>query len=276
MPALSMTKRDIQFIIKNRLRMSGTAMAKVIGVNKGVVNRYMRANGLAVPKELAIKFRAEGNKGKTTFTPEEDKFISENYLKMPIKTLGAAIGRSFTGVMGRLEAMGLEIPKEIREERKYRGMYRKGSTPANKGKKQTEYMSSEQIARTAKTRFKKGNIPNNTLYDGAISIRLDHIGRYGMRARPYYWIRISPGKWQMLHYYLWEQQHGKVPTSYCLWFIDGNSMNCTLENIECISRAENLARNQIASKKLPEELQKTKKLLNKLNKTIKIHGTTQH
>jgi hypothetical protein len=51
--------------------------------------------------------------------------------------------------------------------------FKKGSTPPNKGKKHAEYMTPEQIEKTKKSRYKKGNVPFNVKYDGHERISVD-------------------------------------------------------------------------------------------------------
>lgn len=61
----------------------------------------------------------------------------------------------------------------------------KGHVPANKGRK----MNAGVYAKVSATMFKKGHMPDNTLYDGAESIRKDKNGHR------YVYVRISLGKW---------------------------------------------------------------------------------
>lgn len=150
----------------------------------------------------------------------------------------------------------------------YNTQYKKGHTPKNKGKKQSEYMSAAAIQRTTHTRFKKGQAPHNTNAqgDGAILIRTDK------NSKKYKYIRLSLGLWVPYHQHLWWQANGKYNSrSHCLWFINGNSLDVRLDNLELITRAENALRNRNKFKALPQPLQQTKKLLNKLKN--KIHAT---
>jgi len=55
-------------------------------------------------------------------------------------------------------------------------------------------------------------------------------------------IKIN-GKFRHYHRYLWEQANGKVPKGYNVVFKDGDTMNCVLENLECISDREIQLRN---------------------------------
>lgn len=173
----------------------------------------------------------------TTATPKEDQFITENYLTIPVKRIAKILNRSGCFVKGRLKALNLIIPNEIILQRKADSQLKKGNQPYTKGMKQHQYMSAEAIEKTKLTRFKKGDSPHNVKdKNGVTSIRL--IGN-----RQYIFIRISPSKWYPYHQYLYENQYGKLPKEMCLWFKDGNSLNCTLENLEVITRQENIDRN---------------------------------
>lgn len=166
--------------------------------------------------------------------------------------------------MGKL---GLVVPKELAELRKRQTQFKKGDTPVNKGKKQTEYMTPEQIQRTVATRFKKGNEPHNTTTDGQISIRKDTL-RDGT-VKHYKWIRIGKAEWKMLHVKVWEDEHGTVPDGHIIIIIfkDKNTMNITLDNLECISMAENMQRNSI--QRYPGEVKEMIRLTAKLKRKIK-------
>lgn len=109
-------------------------------------------------------------------------------------------------------------------------------------------MSKEAIEKSKKTRFKKGNIPHNTHEDGngAIVSRKDKSGRY------YKYIRTSLGVWELYHRVLWEKEHGEIPDSHVIMFIDGNSENVCLENLKLISKTEHMYRNSMHD--YPEEI----------------------
>ncbi len=85
--------------------------------------------------------------------------------------------------------------------------------------------------------FKKGHVSRNALYDGAIIIRQ----RYNRYQKPYKWIRVDK-KWRMLHVVVWEKLHGKAPEGMIVTFKNGDSMDVTIENLECITRAESMER----------------------------------
>lgn len=235
-------KSDIVFIKANRLKMSGTDMAKKLGVNKSVVNSYMYKNGLSAPKEFQIKFRSQALKGRSVVTKEDDDFIRENYLYIPVKMLADILGYGDGVMQRRIKQLGLVIPKEIIEQRKKDSQIKKGNIPPNKGQK----MSPDLYEKCKATMFKKGQIPANAIgfKDGDITIRHDHQNRDG---KPYKYIRLELGKWYPLHQYKWELVNGKPPKGHCLWFIDGDTMNTDLSNLELITRAENMRRNSCST-----------------------------
>ena len=79
-------------------------------------------------------------------------------------------------------------------------------------------------------------------------------------------MRISLGKWIPKHVLLWQQAHGPVPKGYNIVFRDGNTLNCTLENLECISNAELMQRNSLHN--LPEEVKELVYLKGRLSRAI--------
>lgn len=127
-----------------------------------------------------------------------------------------------------------------------RHQFKKGHIPANKGRKQKEYMSKEAIERTKATRFKKGQLPKNTLHDYAITERKDKNGRI------YKYIRIGLAKWVPYHRYLWEQHNGPIPKGHNIQFRDGNTLNCEIDNLYMISRSKQMKEENSGSKNLPD------------------------
>lgn len=231
-----------KFIRDNYLLISGKMIARTIGRSSTYVRNFLKANKLNVPKATIVRFRSEGNIGKTKVTPAQDKIIKRKYLKVPVKTLAHEMGLGETVMRKRLQQLNLVIPADIIAQRKRDSQIKPGHVPLNKGKKQADYMCKEAIARTKSTRFKKGQLPHNAIgfKDGDISIRHDHKDRNG---KAYKYIRLSLGKWYPLHQHRWEKKNGKLPKGHCLWFKDGNTLNCTLKNLELITRAENMRRN---------------------------------
>lgn len=178
----------------------------------------------------------------------EEAVLRRHYYDMPWPELLKLLpGRSQTAIFQRARSLGLirfntggfqNNPEAVAKGAKYR--YRKGLKPHNKGKKQQEFMSAESIARTAKTRFQQGHLPHNTKHDGHISIRKD-----SKTGAPYIHVRTALGKYEYLHRLVWAKHFGPIPKGHCIAFKDGNTLNPAPDNLECISRAENMKRNTL-------------------------------
>lgn len=135
----------------------------------------------------------------------------------------------------------MKIPREIIEQRKQEFRIQPGQVPMNKGKRQTDYMTPEQIARTTATRFHKDQKIWNEAKNGDIRIRNGSANRKG--AKPHKHIRISKAVWKELQIYNWEKKHGPVPKGYVLACKDGDTLNCKPSNWKLITMADNVRRN---------------------------------
>lgn len=266
MPKSILSIDQERYITANYLKISSSDMANEFGISKGVVQRYLRKNNLIVPNNLKQQFKSIGiNRMLDKKIHHFDEIIKAEYLITPVKTLADKINKSDSYVKGRLAKLGLEIPADIIEQRKIDSRRKPGDIPKNKGLKQTDYMSPEMIERTVATRFKKGQTPHNAIgfKDGDIVTRHNHKDR---NSPPYQWIRISKGKWEMYHVNLWKQHNGNIPDGYIIVFKDKNTMNVVIDNLECITKKENMIRNSIHQ--YPEELKKTIQTLSIITRKI--------
>ncbi len=200
---------------------------------------------------------------KTWWTPEEDEILRREHGKLTVEQLYNLLpDRSRSAIKNRRNTLGLRLDDTVRAERSTIGQFKKGNIPFTKGKKQTDYMSNEAIEKTKIGHFRKGWQPRNTKFDGAESLRIE-VGTQ----RKYLYIRLQRNKWVEKHRLIWEQEHGKIAPGYNIVFKDGNTLNCTIENLECISDAEIMARNTI--RRFPIEVQETIHALHKLKNRIK-------
>lgn len=169
---------------------------------------------------------------KVVWTPEMDAILVDNYWEVPPQQIADMIGGvSETAVKRRLKKLGLILPPEIIAERVRLSRFQPGQKPWNTGLKMSPHPNS--IA----TQFKKGHVSANARYDGHVSYRLDK-----ERNRWYCHIRVN-GKYRHLQRIVWERANGPIPKGMIVRFINGNSLDCRLCNLELISRAENALRN---------------------------------
>ena len=112
--------------------------------------------------------------------------------------------------------------------------FKKGTVPPNKGKK----MSAEQYAKSSRTMFKKGGIPQNYRPVGSERVNVDG----------YIEIKIAdPSKWELKHRVIWEEHNGEIPQGKLVIFRDNNPLNCNIDNLLLISKGENMKMNSIGA-----------------------------
>lgn len=202
--------------------------------------------------------------------PEEIEYMKAHYPDERSDKVALALGRSLKSVYAQAKILGVKKSTEFMASPDSGGFQKgskvgssyhfpKGHKPFNKGKKQSDYCSKETIEKTIPTRFKPGQKIYNEKHDGAIVLRNDH----GVKN---YFVRISKGKWIYLKNKIWEDNFGPISKGFVIRLKDGNTLNCIRENLECISKKENMSRNTIHN--IPEELKPIVKLNNKLKKTI--------
>ena len=236
-----------EFIRSNYLKMSRREIGNVIGIGEGVIGRYLKRNHLTVPREVSTSFRIRKN--FKPFTASEDSFINGHISHKSIKWISKELHRTSGYVSKRAKELGHQflIRKKALDSR-----IKKGTSPPNKGKKQTEYMSPEAIKKTEGTKFKKGDMPHNCYRE---------VGKIVVRERPketYKFICVEIGKGRMLHIVNWEKINGPIPIGHCLWCKDGDTLNCDPSNWEMITRKENLRRNNLSDSAIASKLARIK------------------
>lgn len=115
----------------------------------------------------------------------------------------------------------------------FSGEYKKGATPWNKG--------TVGLMKANKTSFKKGQKPSN--YMGGYKMCKDGIYvRCGNKT--YKYGKLKVGKYESLARHNWKEKFGEIPKGMIIWHKDGDIYNNEIENLEIITRAENIGRNK--------------------------------
>ncbi len=210
----------------------------------------------ACNKELGTHFTANGMKSfrgnhgyrnrKKQWTTEEYwkyqtkypqgmyEFIRDNSWGVSSKEMAEMVNEKF-GTSFTQTGM-----KQFRQRNRIKsgltGWYQRGHEPGTKGKKQEEYMSPEAIERTKATRFKKGDRPANELPVGSVVVNSDGYKLRKRQAEGTLWER-----WEFLHRAVWEEHNGPIPEGMVVSFKDSNKLNCDIDNLMLISKAENAA-----------------------------------
>jgi len=201
------------------------------------------------------------------WTNEQDHILFDHYPHTPIKELAEILGRSARSVYTRANNFGWKKAQPYLDSplsgRKLKGMrtsiateFKKGNTSWNTG------LRLESKGRMRETQFKQGDRPYN--YKPIGSERINSGDGYAL-------VKVSDTgtnrqRWRLKHVLVWEAEHGPVPADHVITFIDGNRQNITLENLECIPRAEHALRHGINS--YPPELANLVRLRGSLNRII--------
>lgn len=131
-------------------------------------------------------------------------------------------------------------------------------------------LSAQQI-KTWKRARKLKSTPDGGRHLTRKPIGSEIIGKHG-----YVMIKVLDGKtdnYVMKQRYVWEQHYGKIPDTHVIKFLDGNRLNCNVDNLLLVDRGE-LARGNMGSswtknKEINESVYNLEKLKTKLNEVLK-------
>lgn len=250
------TNIEIQFIMDHVSKLTFKEIATQL--NRSVCVVKTKAYSLGIRRNTHHKF-----------TPREDQFIIDNYPNISAEEIAQSIGVTISSIYNR--AYNLKVQKSKEFQKRYGHLvcqrqasiaarFKKGNVPVNAGKKMADYMCPSAIEKTKATRFKKGDKPHNTKYNG-----YERISVYG-----YTEVRVSERKFVQKHRLIWEQHHGQIPAGTNIQFRDGNRQNCAIENLYAITRADQIRENSIANyppeaRKVIRKIAKIKNILDKEN-----------
>lgn len=124
--------------------------------------------------------------------------------------------------------------------------FKAGEKPWNAGKQ-----GWQAGGRSIETQFKPGHRGGRAA-ERYQPIGAERVTKDGIRQRKINDDLPLQARWKAVHALNWEAAHGPIPKGYLVVFRDGDRTNTALENLELISRIENLRRNSVHS--LPPEL----------------------
>lgn len=203
------------------------------------------------------------------WSPASIARLRELYPDTPAKKIAGLLKRSKCSICAKAAALGLEKSPAALSEMARKTLavagaafrFQKGHVPANKGLRRPGW----HAGRMRETQFKKGQFPFNRDPDFYVigALRVNSDGYIDMRTS------FAPGAlgWRALAHILWEDAHGPVPKGHCLIFKDRDPLNVCLENLELITRAENMRRN--STHNLPAPLKLTINALGQLKRKIR-------
>jgi hypothetical protein len=197
---------------------------------------------------------------RCNWTLQETELLIEYYPHRSTKEVAFITGKSISQCYAKAFAIQLhKTPEYLETEasgRLQKGnqatQFYKGHEPWNKGMKGLDIGGKE-------SQFKKGHVPHN--HKTVASERIDEDG--------YTYIKIAEHtRWVLKHRHIYEQHHGKLEPHMIVTFRDKNILNFEIDNLEAITKVENMQRNTIT--KYPKPIRDTIKTLNKLWQEIKL------
>ena len=233
------TPEQEQYLRDNYLEKTHNEMAQELGKTVSSVKSKCSVCGIVLPKELIYKRRAVAARDANAhrrLTDSEDEFVKAHYIELTMHEIARRLKRAKSAVGCSMKRQGLSLTDKMRDARM---RLTKGTESHNKGKKQSEYMTIEQIEKTVATRFKKGDKVHNAKPVGS-----ERIGK-----GTYIQIKVAePRTWKFKQIWVWEQHFGPVQKGYIVIFKDNNNRNFDIDNLDCISRSQHIRMDIIAGK----------------------------
>ena len=202
---------------------------------------------------------------RKVWTQSEIDILSRMYPDHFAQEIAVILGRSVRSVYDKARLLGLECSKDkIRRSglmssnhpNCVAARFTKGHTPDNKGKK----VSPETYAKCQPTMFKKGHRPVNHREVGEERINVDG----------YIEVKVAePNRWKPKHRVIWEQHHGAIPRGFNVQFKNHNPLDCRIENLYLISKAEQMRTENSYIARYPKELQDVIRLKGAINRQIR-------
>ena len=225
-------------------------------------------------RDKAKRMKLRRGPKRHTWTTEEDARLRRAFPDTPTRSIAQAMGMTECQIQARARKLGLakspahqarmaHAQSEAMRDPNHPGrktQFRKGHRPANKGVK-----GWKAGGRSAETQFKPVHLSGRAAQIKH-PIAAERITRDGYIER-----KINDGlplqkRWRAVHLIEWEAVNGPIPAGHCLIFINRNKQDVRLENLQLITRAENMRRNSIH--RYPEEIKDTMRLVGRVKRKV--------
>lgn len=181
------------------------------------------------------------------YTSDEVAQLKRRYAHEDTAAIAKDFGRSKSSVYQKADKLGLKkSPEYMRQLRKLEAerlteagkssRWVSGHETWNKGKHHAPPGSRA-------TQFKNGRMPEHYRPVGS-----ERVNSEGVLERKV----ADPKTWRSVHVLVWEEHNGPVPDDHIVAFSNGDRSDIRIENLVCISRADNMRRNTIH--RYPSEL----------------------
>lgn len=188
------------------------------------------------------------------WTEDELQTLALLYPDYTNRIIAKTMGRTIRSVKMKASSLGLSKNPDIESTGQNTGRFQKGSKPWNAGLKGV-YMGNSA------TRFQKGHKPHTWHPIGTERVTDD-----GYLQRKLTDTGVTRRDFVPVHHIVWKEAGHEIPPGHNLVFKDGNRRNFDLDNLELVSRAENMRRNSLH--RYPKEIALAIQLRGALNRRI--------
>lgn len=193
---------------------------------------------------------------RLVWTSDMDAVVREYYPCKLTSEVADMLSLTPKQVLCRAKRLGLHKNPDVIAGIRENGMFLKGHVPFNKGLKQQEFMTAEQIEKTKATRFVKGQVPSN----------IKEIGYERISVDGYVEVKTEKG-FVLKHRMLWEKHNGPIPKGHLIRFRNGNKLDVRIENLEMVTLSQNMKDNNIHN--YPPEIQTAIRSISNIRRRIK-------
>ena len=148
--------------------------------------------------------------GESTYTPEIEQFIINNYKGNQIDDTLSKVNKKF----------GTNFSKESLKTRAYKLGLTSGVNPGGFKEGISNKKASFPIGTITYSNFSSGKTGTKYLY---IKVK-DEVRKNGH----------AKDNWMLYKNYVWEQHNGKIPERHFIWCADGDETNCDISNLRLI------------------------------------------
>lgn len=193
-------------------------------------------------------------------------YLCAYYPGRPTHEVAKGLGRTYSATSQKARNLGLTKTDEylssesagrhnlIEGGKKHR--FTKGHKTWNKG------LSWDSGGRSSETRFKPGDKPQTWQPVGT-----ERKNKDGLLERKVSDTGVNREDWRPVHVLEWERHNGTVPGGCIVVFKNRDRDDIRIENLECITRAENMRRNSYL--RYPKEVADAIRMRGALNRKIK-------
>lgn len=216
---------------------------------------------------------------KRQWSRADDALIRQWYPHDRTAAIAEMLGCSVASIYNRAHKLGLHksaaylaSPAACRTNGRQGigSRFPKGHVPMNKGLRRPGWGP----GRMKETQFKRGE-RRGVAVELYKPIGTERVSKDGyMERKVNDWMPLQR-RWRAVHLLLWEAANGPLPKGHAIAFRNGDKTDIRLDNLECIPRAELMARNTVH--RLPKPLAEAIQLLGALRRQLqkRTHGSQE-